>query len=46
MNWFEKVKRYYDRGIYNNEDVRIFVQTCKLTKEEYEIITGSKYFNE
>lgn len=42
MNWFEKVKRYYDRGIYNDEDVRIFVQTGKLTEEEYELITISK----
>ena len=43
MNWFEKVKRYYDKGMYTDEEVKVFVQTSKITKEEYTIITGKNY---
>lgn len=43
MNWFEKVKRYYDMGKYTNEQMKIFVKGNRITEEEYEIITGEKY---
>lgn len=43
MNWFEKIKRYYDKGIYTNEDVEIFVQTGKITEEQFKLITLQKY---
>ena len=43
MNWFEKVKRYYDMGKYTNEQVRIFVNAGRITEEEYKIITGEDY---
>ena len=43
MNWFEKVKRYYDMGKYTNEQVKVFVQGKKITEQEYELITGEKY---
>lgn len=43
MNWFEKIKRYYDMGKYDNEQVKIFVKSNKITAEEYELITGEKY---
>lgn len=43
MNWFEKVRRYYDMGKYTNEQVKVFVQTDKITEEEYKEITGMEY---
>ena len=43
MNWFEKIKRYYDMDKYDNEEVKIFVECNKITAEEYELITGEKY---
>lgn len=43
MNWFEKVDRYYKDGLYTKEQVGIFVQTGKITKEEYKIIIGENY---
>ena len=43
MNWFEKVKRYYEMGKYNNEQMKVFVKSNKITAEEYEQITGEKY---
>lgn len=43
MDWFKTVKRYYDKGYYSNEDVKIFVVGKKITEEEYKIITGVDY---
>lgn len=43
MNWFEKIKRYYDNGSYTNEQVKIFVQTGKITEEQYKEITNEDY---
>lgn len=43
MNWFEKIKRYYDKGLYTNENVKVFVKSTKITPEQYEEITGEKY---
>lgn len=40
---FKIVKRYYDRGIYDNNDVKKFVKAGKLEKEEYKQITGEDY---
>lgn len=37
---FAIVKRYYDRGIYDNADVAKFVKAGKLTTEQYTEITG------
>ena len=39
MNWFEKVKRYYDMGKYTNEQAKVFVKGKKITEQEYELIT-------
>ena len=41
MNWFEKVKRYYDLGCYTDEQVYRFVTAGKITEEEYNIIVGN-----
>lgn len=43
MNWFEKVKRYYDMGKYTVEEVKVFVVTGKITEEEFTQITGQEY---
>ena len=39
---FEKVKRYYDLGLWDIEKVRATVAKW-ITEEEFEIITGEKY---
>lgn len=43
MNWFASAKRYYDLGIYSNEDVAKFVEKRKITEEQYKEITGVVY---
>lgn len=43
MNWFEKVQRYYNKGMYTVEQVRVFVQGGKITEEEFHEITGEHY---
>ena len=37
------VKLYYDKGIYNKENVATFVQAGKITGEDYQEITGEEY---
>ena len=39
---FEKVKRYYNNGLWNKKMVYNVVGKL-ITKEEYELITGEKY---
>lgn len=41
--YYKTVKRYYDKGIYDNDDVAVFVRAGKITKEEYTLITGLPY---
>lgn len=43
MDWEEKINRYYEKKIYTNEDVKIFVQGNKITEEQYKEITGENY---
>ncbi|HBJ2622090.1 XkdX family protein [Clostridium botulinum] len=43
MNWFEKVKRYFCWGCYNNADVWDFVSYKKITTEQYTEITKIEY---
>lgn len=43
MNWFEKVKRYYDKGLYTKDQVKVFVKGGKISQEEYKEITGEEY---
>lgn len=40
---FKIVKRYFDIGIYSAEDVTKFVQSGKLTADEYKTITNQDY---
>lgn len=40
---FKIVKRYYDKGIYSKENVKVFVRAGRLTEAEYKEITGDTY---
>lgn len=40
---YNKVKSYYDRGLWSIERVREAVVKGWITEEEYEIITGQPY---
>lgn len=40
---YKIVKRYYDKGYYDDEDVKVFVRAGKITPAEYEEITGVPY---
>ena len=42
MDWFEKVKFYYDEGLWNEQRVRNVVGKV-LSVEEYEEIVGEPY---
>lgn len=41
--WFDKIKDFYDRGLWTKEMVRNAVVKGKITAEEYELITGEVY---
>ena len=43
MDWFEKIKSYYDSGFWSIEWVRNAVEKGKINAEQFEIITGEKY---
>ena len=43
MDWFEKIKRYYDNGRYTKDEVKKFVEFNKITEEQYKEITGEDY---
>lgn len=40
---FEKVKNYYDSGLWNKKMVKNAVVKAWITPEEYEEITGEVY---
>ena len=42
---FEKVKKYYDNGLWKIKRVRDAVPRC-ITPEEFELITGESYLEE
>lgn len=37
---FEKIKRFYDLGLYSKEQVHKFVEKGIITEEQYDIIVG------
>lgn len=43
IDWFDKIKSYYDSGLWSIEWVRNAVEKKKITAEQFEIITGEKY---
>lgn len=40
---YEKVKKYYEAGLWSEERVRKAVELGRLSAGEYEEITGLKY---
>lgn len=40
---FEKIKRFYDKGLYTKTQVADFVRKGVLTAEQYKAITGEVY---
>ena len=42
MSWFDRVKMYYDKGLWSKERVYNVVGKV-ITAEEYEEITGDPY---
>lgn len=40
---FDKIKKYYDEGLWNETRVRNMVLKGIITKEEYEEIIGEKF---
>jgi len=43
MSWFEKVKFYYERGLWDIERVKNAVIKGKITAEQFKEITGQDY---
>ena len=43
IDWFEKIKSYYDSGFWSIDWVWNAVEKGRITAEEFEIITGEKY---
>lgn len=37
---FEKIKKFYDKGLYTKKQVKDFFDKGMLTKEEYHTIIG------
>ena len=42
MTWFERVKFYYEQGLWDKQRVKNVVGKV-ITAEEYEQITGEEY---
>lgn len=40
---FEKIKKYYEEGLWTKEMVRNAVKKGKITVEQYKLITGEDY---
>lgn len=43
MTNFEKIKKYYEKGIYKIEHLKVFVKAKKLSIEEFTLITNETY---
>jgi uncharacterized XkdX family phage protein len=41
MNWYALVKRYFDAGLYTDDQVQFFVTAKKITAKQAEEITDS-----
>jgi len=40
---FEKIKNYYDKGLWTKDMVRNAVVKGKITEAQYKLITGEDY---
>ena len=43
MSWFEKIKIYYEMGLWDIERVKNAVIKGKITVEQFKEITGQDY---
>ena len=43
MDWFDKIKSYYDSRFWSIEWVKNAVKMGKITTGEFELITGEVY---
>ena len=43
MDWFDKIKNYYDTGLWTIEWVKNAVIKGKITAEQFKEITGQDY---
>ncbi|MCQ4895573.1 XkdX family protein [Anaerotruncus sp. DFI.9.16] len=43
MNWFEKIKRYFEKELWTEEMIANAVGKGKITAEQYAEITGQTY---
>lgn len=41
--WFDRIKRFYDGGLWTKEMVADGVKANKITAEQYKLITGEDY---
>ena len=42
-DWYEKIKSYYDKGLWSKTMVKNAAVKGKITAEEYKLITGEDY---
>ena len=43
--YFEVAKKYFDLKIYKVDDVKLFVEAERITKDQFKEITGEDYDN-
>ena len=43
MDWFVKIKGFYDKGLWTADQVHIAVEKGKITAEKFKTITGQDY---
>ena len=43
MNWFEKIKFYYEMGLWDINRVKDAVKKDKISKSQFKEITGQEY---
>lgn len=43
MDWYSRIKRFYDEGLWTIEQVKEAVTYNKLTEAEFKEITGEDY---
>lgn len=41
--WFNRIKRFYDGGLWTKEQVKDGVRTNTITEDEYEQIVGEPF---
>lgn len=41
--YFDMAKKYFDLKIYKIDDVRLFVEAERITKEQFKEITGENF---